>query len=149
VFPQETEKVLPPDKTRLARSVRLGREIVGHAGDTTAQPQDFARLRNLQNQGPAITGSGRELHFALAKHVDSSGCLPFHKQHSAFGEHRADFQFLELLQDRSREGTEEAFVAKLAHHATVYDCKTVGAGHCAIMDFCMGKSTPSPALASG
>jgi hypothetical protein len=46
-------------------------------------------------------------------------------------------------QDRSRKGTEEAFVAKLTHHATVLDCETVGAGHCAIMDFCMGKSTRS------
>ena len=44
-------------------------------------------------------------------------------------------QPFELLQDRSRKGTKEAFAAKLAHHATVFDCETVRAGHCAIIDF--------------
>jgi hypothetical protein len=138
---QETEEVLALDETCLAGCVGLGGDFVGGAGDATAQPQDFARLRSLQNQGPAITGSGRELHFALAKHVDSSGCLAFHKQESAFGEHRADFQLLELLQHGIGKGAEKALVAELTHQATLCDGKTVGVGHCAIMGFSMGKST--------
>ena len=67
--------------------------------------------------------------------MDSLGCLAFDKQQTAFGEQRAGFQPFEFLQERSRKGTKEAFAAKLVHHATVFDCETVGAWHCAIMDF--------------
>src|SRR3954451_17348035 len=79
MFLEKTQEVFALDEVNLAGLDRFGRKFVIDARDAGVKSEDLAGFGDLKDERFAFCGVDRELHAALAKHVDSAGRLAFHK----------------------------------------------------------------------
>ena len=82
---QEAQKVLALDEVYLAGIDSLRCQLIGFAGNSGAEPKDFAGFSDLEDHRLAVGGTDGEFHLALAEHENTARDLVLDKQHRALG----------------------------------------------------------------
>src|SRR5215472_3930202 len=122
---QELQKIVALDEVNLARLTGFCSDFVRSTRDRCMHPQDFARLRNLQDQGLPFRRSGGKFYTTLTQHVYAAGRLPLHKEYCSRRIRRCVLDSVKHFENTLGKGAEKAVTAQLTDYAIVHQFKSV------------------------
>src|SRR4030095_1648735 len=125
----KVQEVVAPHKGDLTGMQGFGSDFVRTARHGRHESEDFAGLRNSEDQRFSAAGADRELHLPFAEYKDATRSLIFAKQNGACRVRGRGPCLIEVGQGRRAELAKEALPPHFAGLAVFREFETVGTAH--------------------